>query len=1737
MFRMINRRLLVKTSCLLFSVHLWTAWGQEDPTDELIVSNASDSRLNTSMVDRVYDHWIGEERIISSAIEVFHEIAIDEDREIGERVNAHLTIAHFYWRYGDRNGALNSVESALSLEQTRDGTLLKAQLLDADGEEAEAAEWYRKAIESTELPDEQEFLQIRLTMIQVDRRNADALVRLAVNRDQQFKNRAALVLAILGYPKDALVLYVPESESDHYVSQLIRVAEWALKAEDYEIARMRAWQAFDEAEIRLDALYALTLVDEAYRLDGKMNDLVGELERRGTQNEILLDFRIDLLMNLSRFDDAIALYKELNQDMSDVNARQKLLGIYDIAGRSSEMESEYEHQISREPNVVQWYQGLASHYINIAQPERALQVWDRFEVNNKERIELLVQGAEYMNQMGYGTEAVLMVERYEETHGTSKIGNLFLFDTHLEQGREVEAEQVLDELKEVLPLDSRDLLLVANSYERLRKYEKAIDVYLSIRHQVDMLDYDDRIRLARLWNAVGNKEEALKQWREIWVGEETLARRNFAEGQLLQLAAEQNALAGIALDIESKLSTGTATNYEMDLLVRIYMEVGDSFSASEVVNEFARRSDMTEIDRLRRLAPVYRQMQEYKKYDEVLRRLERIDAENRIEHIQNIVLNMLVFDLGEEPKELYGDILYWLNQLRSYHSEAVSGEFEAAVLASGGFSDEAIKSYRTAMIDQPDHSDNLLLMADLMKQNNLTEEAVTLLQYVAEHARDDNEFVVAIDGIINMVGQHSFVHRLPTENEAVFRWAHRVILERLTKQDDKFYLYRLLSDIALETNDHEGGFVALENSVSQAGIRRLAVLREIVTMATPIAGFSNLRKVKDVDRQLIYGRRLIGLRQQLPPDVYVNIARTLLAQGDTLGAEMSLALVRDITGLMNVTKTKGDLFMAEAYSGHALTAYSQALAVNRDDIELNAKTAILREVNGHFDIANVLYASALTKLIQSLPTELHETQLQASSNTAILPQTFTTYYEVLMQGLLTTWPDEEENAQARTDLFVKLFDEEFTKVINLANQRMNAIGDDNESDLSLSRFSRLDYIARTLRRLFVAVNRAEIAEQIDFALASHFGNDERFAETLRLHFWDNGIEPKPALVENVKDLKFSGIPEDKTLVEFAFDSAVELQNIERVTRLGTIVEPTESLYSFFHQYLDEGDLRATLHYASNVLNEREYSGLLNTVISSFRESPSDLIELLINDPTLVVEIEDQISRRLSEFDDDFWRNADVQKVLGTYYRSIPSLQYYFMQKGDVDNLVALFERIVNNLRPSGISLLTIDLFSLHRKVLSVPLNKKLLRRVDEATSTLLSKVNLQDKQARSFCDPMIFNFEVHQSNLDLFFQFVEDVQDLSGISESEVSLLRDFYSGNTESAYRTLIDVSSNNLYFGMYVRNLIYTPFKEQYEHSIQQIRDGTISDVDFGVAILNSSRYFDADMIDSAEYSFLQETLVKKFPDNEHLLVRLISDYIESDDLEKLVYFLRNLYEIDKSEEFIRLSYFLIAIENGNFDQALAIALDGGPNLLDNEVREGIIARNDAVRVHGQYSPSFFLKLILNRNEFGTRYVVDDILPDDLKSMMTRLQTVVSSEQTNQEETAQLLRTVWRGSHATTLGKTSSSNYRVGNIQPVLLQWPSEGLLSREITYDQYGARGRAARSGRPNVNPEDKSLPTLIDVLISKAQLGESVHRVLACESCECCFQSRQSVMFRYRFDIFNHFGRSSSRPSCHDYIFKC
>ncbi len=1691
------------------------ALSEEDPTVLLLDSNAGPGRLDVGLVDRVHDHWVLERESLEGALLAFEEAGRDESRPALERAKSHLTRSHLHWQHGDREGALLAVDEGLVLEETVDGLLLKARLLDAGGDESGAVEWYRRVLESTDRPEEREFVRIRLAMIEVDGRNVEALVGLAGGRDQGFRNRAAITLAVLGHPGRALELYRPDEGSERYFRQLVRVAEWALKAGDHGTARDHAWRAYDATDLRFDALYALTLVDESYRSAGELDALVSELESRGVENEDLLHLRIDLLIDLERYDDAIELYRGMAWDESDVEARLRLIGIYDTAGKTSEMVAEYERLIESEPWVVQWYAGLATHYINVAEPDRALEVWERFESRNRDRVEVLVLGGERMNQMGYEPEALAMLGRHAAAHGPSVYGNVFLFETHYARGRETEAERALEELREWLPSDSSDLRAVADGFERLRRHERALEVYEAIKAHEGGLGYDDRTRLAWLHSVVGNKEVALDLWQEIWVEEDAPARRSFAESQFLLIAAELNVLADLAVDLETKLYAGTADRNEMNLLVRIYTEVGDAFSATEIVEEFARNSDITEVDRLRQLGLVYLQLQEYSKYDEVLRELERIDPENRIEHIQNIVLNLLAYDLAEETNARYDDIQHWLDELRSYDAEIVSGEFEASVLSMGNFTEEAIESYRRALIEQPAHSDNLLLLADLMKEAERTMEAVALLQYVAEHAKDDNEFVVAVDGIINMVGQRQFFQQLSPEIEAVFRWTHRVILERITGREDKFYLYTLLSEIAQETNDREGEFAAMENSVSQAGIRRLAVLREIVTMATPDAGFFSFnRSAGDPDRQLTYGRRLIGLRQQLPPEVYISVAKTLLDQGDTIGAEKSLSLVRDITGQIDVTKTKGDLFLAAGYGKRALAAYSQALAVNRESLELQFKTAALREGNGQLEVANALYASALTKVMQGLPAALQAAPSRPQTpnaagmfpfgmpimmagqgvNTSVT-RDYRTYYDILMQGLIATWPESEEKAAQRLDGFVAMFEDELAKVVELMAEEDS----DEIEKTSLGRFARLDYAARLLRRLCTAVDQVDVSDQLDLRLVQHFAEDEGYAETLHQHYRAMGTQPHPEITQNFAELWPNEPSEAKTHIELAMDQAIEQKNIERLTRLSKLVAPPEPLERLYRSFTDDGNFWTPLRFASAVLDDADYRRLLSTVVPKLQEEPTTLIQFLIQDPEFAMEIEDLLDIRLVTFDEQFYRNREVRRLFQGYFFGMSSVRQYLEKRGDTDDVVMLYEQIVDASQPNfgGVSY---EVYDLHNELMRTPLTEEQGDRTKQATANLMRKLDLRDEYARRPLMLLMLQFDVDPGNIDVFYDIVDNVQVASRSSETIPEIIRNFYSGERDASFELLIDIITNNPFYSYEIVQALYGAFKEQYLRMFEEILDGKVEDLDLAKTILNlPSPYM---YRDDPDYEMLfqdrgeiYESLWEQFPDDEELLRQLVMSNLYGRPQKSLKY-LDAYYQRDRSDEFVRLAYYMKALEHERYDVALSIALDQDRDLRDKQVRDEIIERNDTTARNNPSDPS---ASILIRVRGASTYNPIDSVPDSIEATMARLQEIATSESVEAEEIPNLLRYMWRGTQAAHLGDLMRSYYSRSNVLPMLLQWPSQGSPSSNVMYMSSSRMAALPPLGgslsRRVGDAEDREeIPTLLEVLIAKAPLGRELERFL-------------------------------------------
>ena len=198
--------------------------------------------------------------------------------------------------------------------------------------------------------------------------------------------------------------------------------------------------AYENSTTRFDGLYALTLVDETYRKQEKLEELLEALRNFQDKDRDLIDLQIDLLIDLELYDEAIALYHTIEQETDDIEARFRLLQIYDISKRTEEMILEYERLIEEEPNVVLWYSGLASHYISIAEREQSWEVWRTLQENNADNIDILTHAGRYMNQMGFETESLDMIKKHADTHGPTTTGQIFLFETHYHKGRYNEAD-------------------------------------------------------------------------------------------------------------------------------------------------------------------------------------------------------------------------------------------------------------------------------------------------------------------------------------------------------------------------------------------------------------------------------------------------------------------------------------------------------------------------------------------------------------------------------------------------------------------------------------------------------------------------------------------------------------------------------------------------------------------------------------------------------------------------------------------------------------------------------------------------------------------------------------------------------------------------------------------------------------------------------------------------------------------------------------------------------------------------------------------------------------------------------------------------------------------------------------------------------------------------------------------------------------------------------------------------
>ena len=1597
--------------------------------------SSGQDRLEPEAIGALFDRAILDEGGIDDAVERLGTTANDAARPDRERADAWLTIAHLHWRYGQLADALAATDKALAIAESVDGTLLKARLLDATGDAEQATDWYEKAARATDLATETEFIGLRLTMAQASNRNIDVLVSLANERDQAFRNRAAITLALLGHPTEAIALYQASPAFGNPFRQHARLAHWAIEIEDFERAQEESWRAHQAAATRADKLYALALLVESHRKDDALDGLVDRLAEAtsGSQPDPdLLQTRVDVLIETENYDEAIAFYETLDAQAVDPAARRRLINLYEAAGRTDDMVAEYEKLMATEAQVVHWFAGLASHYLNLARPDDALAVWEKLAAANQDRVEVLVEAATAMVQMGFVAEAVAMIEDHMRGRDDSLPGLLFLFELRLARGEDHEALATLERLEAGLGDGTTGIRDLADAYERLNRPEEAIRILERLREREGGLGYDERMRLAWLYSLAGRKGDALAAWRELWVSVNSAARRSLAESQFLLLATELNTLGDLVVNLEEKLYLGKADRNEIGLLVRIYTEVGDNFSATEVIDEFARYSDVGEVDRLRRLGKVHMMLADYSAYDKVLRQLVEADPDNEVEHIQNIVLNMLAFDLAEESQGRFGEIQRWLGRLRELDAEGVSGEFEAGIFSMGGFNDEAIESYRRALVVHPENSDNLLLMADLMKDAGQRDEAVALLQYAAEHAEDDSGFVVAIDGIINMIGARSFAEDLTPEMRRTFRWTQRIILERIAGHNDKFYLYQLLADIAQEVGDIEAEFLAVENSLSEAGVRRPAALRELVTLATADAGFAGFSTgAGDPQRQLTHGRRLIGLKQELPPEVYINLGRVLLEKGAVQGAVRAFDLIDDITGLINVDKTKAELFLEAGHPAEALTWYTRALNVNKADLALLTRTAMLREANGQDEVANALYFRALGNVLRAQPTARRKERPGANQSPRALlglPGTDTsvtrdyrTYFEALAQGLLITWPDDRKTSDERVAATRTMFDGEFDAV---AGESSRTSEGKTTAALDLAEFPRLERITWFARRVAERAAARSLAEHVETKLRGHFEDEHKGTD----------VDTNESLLEAQLRLAKSGDDFEATV---------------RLSRLAGDEDVTE----LFRARIAEGKYREGLAYARALLDESAFKRMTAAIAPALKDNGPAIVELIESDPDLVLEIEADLGRDLISV-------VELQDLLAQPENTRPANPFgigggawkYLRAKTDIDSQIRYFASNVARQR-RGQQFRSFTVSNMLHDLLATELSAAHQENLLAAATEFISKQDLADEFASQNAIAELLDSRVVPTNYPVVLELGALIQRRAQLAFDLESLLKDILEGSEDKAFAAMLALRRAGT---RYLRGVSGDSGKYEASRAriFQAVADGDEVDAET-VRIVYEFEfppYFGASSRNRASRQVgILPTLIARYPDDGRYRRELVAAHWDLGNRAKAEATLAECYRENPEDEILRAALYFLLLYEGKFAEALRLVTDSGPDLRDQTAVDDLLAKVRSVRSFEPASGDQLFRKIYQ----GTIEPSYSRWSPEVDRGIEALRDAAKARPDDPHETGRrALRTVWRGVQVPSEERQFSPE--PGYLTNVLLSMPLSADSSDDsrFGFDPYGA-----------------------------------------------------------------------------------
>ncbi len=736
-----------------------------------------------------------------------------------------------------------------------------------------------------------------------------------------------------------------------------------LKSGDQDRAQRHFLAAMDAAPLVRDRRYAQERLISAHRASGTLGALCTTWLEDSRRTPERVDALIAVLRELKRPEKALKMLL-VGEGMGEEAQKKKrpfrslqreIIGLALECNRPEEVEDTYLALVKREPKRVEWRSGLALLYLLRGDRNAAArQFAEGLEaVGSSGKLCMrLARAAQDLSLEGEARQAAMKATTLDEDSRLR--GFLFLANRAFKSGDMDGALKGLETLEKTFADSDEALAQVADAYERFRQPGEAIRVLTRIEKRSTMEDV--LMRLAWLLQGERRKEEALELWKRLWKATKLPARVRQAEDRLLDLCSNTGGLADLAIDLEEALEAGKGGARDLGLLVKLYSRAHDPVSAVEVLKTYGRNMGKGKVETLQAMAHVYQHCEDYRRYEETLLELQRLDPENALDYQQQIAVGALERGRGRQARRA-------LDRLKTLTpGDIQTEEFTAGVLAMVGLLKESVQAYVRVVAGHPDRIEDYLLMANVMRDAGRRDQALRMFLDLLERADKDDLFTVAVDGLLNL-----------NADRPMLRIAQRRVKERIARRPHKAFLYQLAADLAEELRDSEEQVAMTSLMVIVSGERRSAILRELMDLE---AARSN------PDGLIDNGRSLLALGEEMPPQVFLDLGRALIRTGDLATAERVFARTRIAGDFVAMQQRIAGYYADAGYVVDAARILRQALLARPADVELLTRVGTLAEVAGNRAQARRDFDLAMDILMRRSPPAVGNLKKKADSTAA-----------------------------------------------------------------------------------------------------------------------------------------------------------------------------------------------------------------------------------------------------------------------------------------------------------------------------------------------------------------------------------------------------------------------------------------------------------------------------------------------------------------------------------------------------------------------------------------------------------------------------------------------------------------------------------------------------------------------------------------------------------------------------------